>query len=402
MSIRLRALSYLRKTLAGASPPLRLLFWDGEVFDFVAEPTVVITFASPHLWKAFFRGDFSRLADAYVTGELRVEGDPQQIIKVGVLLSERLERAPASGLLKSIACLLIRSRSPGQDAADVRRHYDVSNEFYKLWLDKRLVYSCGYFRNEADDIHLAQEQKLEHICRKLMLQPGDKLLDVGCGWGGLLQWAADRYGVRAYGITLSERQFEEARTRLAYLGEKAEVTLRHYNELSNGSSFDKVVSVGMYEHVGSLALPRYFRKMAGLLEPGGVFLNQGIISTGDGKSGPSGGAFIERYVFPGGSVSSLPKIVKEITNAGLEVVDIEDLRPHYVHTLQHWSERLEEHKESAIDAAGPETYRIWRVYLAGMAHAFDCGWLSVAQVLALKPKDGKPCPRPLTRAHQYP
>ncbi len=173
MSIRLGALSYLRKTLAGASPPLRLVFWDGDVFDFVAEPTVVITFGSPRLWKALLRGDFSRLADAYVRGELKVEGDPQQIIKVGVRLSERLERAPASGLLKSIAGLVIRSRSPGQDAANVRRHYDVSNEFYKLWLDKRLVYSCGYFRNEADNIHLAQEQKLEHILTHSQTKPHD-------------------------------------------------------------------------------------------------------------------------------------------------------------------------------------------------------------------------------------
>lgn len=401
MSFRQTTLSHLRSIFGEASPRLRLVFWDGDAFDFASLPTVVITFSSPDQWRSLLRADFSALGDAYVNGGLKVEGRPQDIIETGVRLSERLEKSPALGFLKSMANLTALARPLDQDAANVRRHYDVSNEFYKLWLDKRLVYSCAYFHDGTENIDLAQEHKLDHICRKLRLQADEKLLDVGCGWGALLQWAAERYGALGFGITLSERQFEEAQKRLAHLGDKTGVALQHYKELTDNASFDKVVSVGMYEHVGSSSLPAYFRKMAALLKPGGMFLNHGIIATGGAKSGPSGGAFIERYVFPGASVSPLSRIVEEITRAGLEVVDIEDLRPHYVRTLLHWSERLEQQKGSAIKTAGAETYRIWRVYLPGMAYAFDRGWLSIAQVLAFKPKDGKPAPRPWTRAHQY-
>lgn len=400
MSIRLRALSFLKNALGETPPPLRLLFWDGQTFDFQDQPTVVVRLGSSHLLKNLLRGDFSSLGEAYVSGELTVEGRPQEIIKVGVALAERLEKVRGAGLLKTLGRLLRSDTSMDRDAENVRRHYDVSNEFYGLWLDRKLVYSCAYFQDESDDIDLAQEQKLEHLCRKLMLRPGDKLLDVGCGWGALLQWAAERYGVSGYGITLSERQLDEAQNRMAHLRGRTEVALKHYREL-DGECFDRVVSVGMYEHVGAAALADYFKKMAALLEPGGVFLNHGVIATGEGKSGPSGGDFIERYVFPGGSVSSLATIVKEITSAGLEIIDIEDLRPHYARTLQHWSDRLEQHKERAIEAVSPGTFRIWRVYLAGMAYAFERGWLSIAQVVALKPKDGKPSSRPLTRAYQY-
>lgn len=402
MSLRSIGLSYLKIALADASPPLRLIFWDGDIFDFAEPVTVAIRLGSRRLWRSLLRGDFSRLGDAYVAGELTVEGNVKDIIEIGVALSEKLEKAPAAGWLKSIAKLGALHRSIDLDAANVRRHYDVSNAFYGLWLDRQLVYSCAYFHDGTEDIDRAQAQKLDHLCRKLMLRPGDRLLDVGCGWGALLQWATERYGALSFGITLSERQFEAAQDRLRHLHARAEVALQHYEALEGAASFDKIVSVGMYEHVGMSSLPAYFRKMATLMKPGGVFVNHGIIATGQSELSPSGGAFIERYVFPGGSVSSLSRIVSEAANAGLEVVDVEDLRPHYALTLQHWSDRLERNKEQAIETAGVETYRIWRVYLAGMAHAFDRGWLSIAQVVALKPRDGRPGPRPWTRAHQYP
>ncbi|RTL86939.1 MAG: methyltransferase domain-containing protein [Hyphomicrobiales bacterium] len=400
MSIKVQALSYLRTMVADPQPSLRLAFWDGDLFDFSSQPEVVIRITSPRVLGALMQGDFEKLGDAYVNGSLAVEGRPRDIINVGVCLCEKLEKSRAAGLMKFMTRFASRRMSMAQEAANVRRHYDVSNEFYKLWLDKRLVYSCAYYQNDDDDIDLAQEQKLSHLCRKLMLKPGEKLLDVGCGWGALLQWATERHGTIGTGITLSERQFEEAKIRLAHLDGKVDLAIKNFKELEECSLFDKVVSVGMYEHVGAAALPTYFSKMAMLLKPGGVFLNHGIVSTG-GQPGPSGGEFIERYVFPGGSVSTLSTLAREISSAGLEILDIEDLRPHYVRTLLDWSERLEQHKESAIAAAGPEVYRIWRVYLPGMAYAFERGWLSVAQILALKPKDGRPAPRPWTRAYQY-
>ncbi|MGJ0393769.1 MAG: class I SAM-dependent methyltransferase [Methylocystis sp.] len=399
MSLRNKALTHMINMFADGLPRLRLVLWDGSTFDFGSEPLVTITLSSPSLWRALLQGNFFRLGDGYVKGELTVDGRPEDIIGVGVKLAERLERFRALGALKLLTSFRLRQRSFGEDAANVRRHYDISNDFFRLWLDRRLVYSCAYFRNGTESLDLAQEQKLEHICRKLMLRPGESLLDVGCGWGAFLRWATENHGVQGYGITLSENQFSEAKRALAHLGGKVSVALQNFKELEDDLAFDKIASIGMYEHVGASAICVYFTKMARMLKPGGLFLNHGIIA--GSKNGPSGGAFIERYVFPGGSVSPLSTIISEITSSGLEVIDVEDLRPHYVRTLTQWSERLEEHKEAAIEFAGVETYRIWRIYLAGMAHAFEHGWLSVAQVLSSKPMGGRPTRRPWTRAHQY-
>ncbi|WP_206527374.1 cyclopropane-fatty-acyl-phospholipid synthase family protein [Methylocystis sp. MJC1] len=391
----------LKAVFADGSLPLRLIFWDGDAFDFAAAPTVAIVFSRPGLWRALLKGDFALLGDAHVKGELVVEGDLTDLIEIGVRLSKRLEALSAFRALKFLASLRLRRRSLERDAANVRRHYDVSDAFYCLWLDKRLVYSCAYFHDGDEDIDRAQEQKLDHICRKLMLRPGEALLDVGCGWGALLQWAAERHGVTGHGVTLSQCQFHHAKERLSSLHGKATVALRHFAELEDSAAFDKIASVGMYEHVGADAIASYLKKITRLLKPGGAFLNHGIISPGGARRGPSGGDFIERYVFPGGSVSSLAVLVEEMAKVGLEVIDIEDLRPHYARTLMLWSDGLEKNREHAIELVGAETFRIWRVYLAGMAYAFDHGFLSIAQVLAVKPEGGRPARRPWTRAHQY-
>lgn len=400
MTVRSKGLAYLKRMLAEKTPSLRLVFWDGDVFDFASDPRVVVTLKSRSLWRSLLRGDFFALSDAYVAGDLLVEGAPDHIISVGVALAERLEKSFAINFFIKLAASVPRRRSIARDVENIRRHYDVSNEFYKLWLDELLVYSCAYFEHESDSLDVAQQRKLDHVCRKLMMKPGDRFLDVGCGWGALPCRAAERYGALAYGITLSELQFEEAKRRTEGASANAKIALMHFRELQDDLLFEKIASVGMYEHVGTPGLSSYFRKMAALLKPGGLFLNHGIISTGS-RSGPSGGAFIERYVFPGGSVASLSTLVAEITSAGLEVIDIEDLRPHYARTLRLWSQRLEQSKECAIEISGAEAYRIYRVYLAGMAHAFERGWLSIAQVLALKPESGKPARRVWTRAHQY-
>jgi cyclopropane-fatty-acyl-phospholipid synthase len=268
-----------------------------------------------------------------------------------------------------------------------------------------MVYSCAYFHSGAEDIDTAQQQKLDHICRKLLLRPGERLLDIGCGWGGLLQWAAKRYGVEGVGVTLSERQYSAAREAAASSGlaNLVEFRLQHYQDIQGGNGFDKIVSVGMYEHVGLRNLPVYFQTVARLLRPGGMFLNHGIVSTDPAgrPRGPPGGQFIDRHVFPGGAVPHLSRVLVELSQAGLEFADAEDLRPHYALTLQHWSRRLEACRDQAVAAAGPEVFRVWRVYLAGMAYAFDHGWLSVAQVLSFKPSSGGEVRRPWTREYQY-
>jgi cyclopropane-fatty-acyl-phospholipid synthase len=388
--------------------PLRLVFWDGDAFDFAPAPTVTLTLHSPAPVRALFAGRFDKLGDAYVAGDLTVDGKIEDVLRIGIDLAERIGRAPQVARLARLAKplkLLSFRHSKRNDAKAIARHYDVSNEFYRLWLDASMTYSCAYFRTGAEDIDTAQAQKIEHICRKLRLQPGDRLLDVGCGWGGLLCAAAQRYGITAVGITNSAAQYQLGRERVAGLGlsDRIDIRLQDYRELSGSALFDKIVSVGMYEHVGLANLPDYVATIGRLLKPGGALLNHGIVTTdAEGRAqGPPGGEFINRYVFPGGELPNLPRALTEFMRGGLEPIDIEDLRPHYARTLVLWVRRLEARRDEVIAAGGAERYRIWRVYLAGMAHAFDRRWLSIAQVLAFKPQDSRPAPRPWTREYQY-
>jgi cyclopropane-fatty-acyl-phospholipid synthase len=405
MSLRSRVLHHLRSRLADDPLPVRLVFWDGERFDFSAKPRLTITLHSARLLRLLLAGNFAALGEAYVKGEIGVEGAIEDVLDVGIALAERLGKFSTLRRLGQLARAVPRRHSRRQDKADIAYHYDVGNDFYRLWLDENMVYSCAYFCDGSEDIDRAQRQKLDHICRKLMLKPGDRLLDIGCGWGGLLYWAAQHYGVSGLGITLSERQCDYARERIAagQLAGKVEIRLADYRDLPGDEQFDKIVSVGMYEHVGLRNLPLYFATVQRLLRPGGAFLNHGIYATDpDGRArGPAGGEFINRYVFPGGAVPHLSRAIREIARAGLEFADAEDLRPHYARTLMHWTKRLEAHSDVAIRAAGERRYRIWRVYLAGMAQAFERGWLSIAQVLAFRPAQSGTAYRPWTRGYQY-
>jgi cyclopropane-fatty-acyl-phospholipid synthase len=400
MSLRQRALNRIRNSLADENLPLRLAFWDGETFDFSPAPIVTLTLRSPSLLRFFLSGQMARLGDAYVHGELGVDGPVEDILAVGMRLAERIGKI--SPLVKSLSALnRLRPRSKKSDAANIQHHYDVSNEFYALWLDRTMTYSCAYFRRGDEDIDTAQAQKIDHLCRKLRLESGLRLLDIGCGWGGLLSHAVGSHRVTGVGITNSAAQYEYLRSHHAG-APGLEFQLKDYRDLPGDGSFDRVVSVGMYEHVGLGRLQAYFRRVAELLRPGGVLVNHGIVVT-DPK-GPRvlpGAEFIDRHVFPGGELPHLSQVLREIALSGLEVVDVEDLRPHYARTLTLWSERLEARRDEAAALVGPERYRIWRIYLPGMALAFDSGWLSVAQVVAYKPSGGRPAARPWTRAHQY-
>ena len=260
MSLRHRVLEYLRSRLADDPLPLRLIFWDGKSFDFAATPSVTITLHSSDLPRMLLRGDFARLGDAYVAGDLTVEGPIEDILRTGITLAERIGKSSTLNRWSRLGRFVPRRHSRRQDAADISYHYDVGNDFYRLWLDEYLIYSCAYFRSGTEDIDTAQRQKLDHICRKLMLKPGERLLDLGCGWGGLLHWAAQHYAVTGVGITLSERQYASARQSLAAarLSDKVEIRLMDYRDLNELKSYDKIVSVGMYEHVGLRNLPLYF------------------------------------------------------------------------------------------------------------------------------------------------
>jgi len=372
-----------------------------------------------------------KLAEAYIRGDVDIEGEIEYAAAIGEEVRVRMGRPGALARLVRHAValphddpaertrrrrdhlgLLGRRHSRARDRAAVRSHYDVGNDFYALWLDERMVYSCAYFPTGQEDINAAQEAKLDLLCRKLRLAPGERLLDIGCGWGGLVRFAASRYGVDALGITLSERQAKlaNARIRAEGLEESCRVEVRDYREFPKGTVFDKVVSVGMFEHVGRSRLPTYFHEAARLTRPGGLFLNHGIVrSLGSGpmlqyltrRALWREGAFVSRYVFPDGELVPLDFALHCAEKAGLEARDVETLREHYVLTLRQWVRRLEKARVRAESLVGAQTYRVWRLYMAASAHAFETGKISLAQVLLARPDEHGHVNVPRTRADIY-
>jgi cyclopropane-fatty-acyl-phospholipid synthase len=389
------ALTRLKKNVHA---PFRLVLWDGREVALSESPSVTVRLKGARAASAFARPTLLSLAEAYIEGEAELEGDVREAIRA----AETLSRARDASLFAAREAARHTRRD---DREAISHHYDVSNEFYALWLDPRMVYSCAYFRSAADSLQQAQLQKLDHICTKLRLAPGERFLDIGCGWGALAIRAAEKYGVDATGITLSENQFRLAneRIRAAGLQDRCRVLLQDYRDHPGEGSYDKIASVGMFEHVGLANLPLYFASVQRLLRERGLFLNHGITTSDvDNRAvGMGAGEFIGRYVFPRGELPHLHRVIHEMGARDLEVHDVESLRPHYARTLGLWSERFERCLEAAVAASSERTARIWRLYLAGCAHAFEQGWISIYQVLASR--QGKPGPAelPLTRDWMY-
>lgn len=372
------------------------------------------------------------MAEAYVYDDIDIEGD---IEAAAGLIDRFIERPPTPARLAHLALLARqlpnddaprrpemgdrsafrasgRPHSPNRDAATIRFHYDLDQGFYSLFLDHRLVYSCAYFQTGAEELAAAQVAKLDYLCRKLHLASGERLLDIGCGWGGLIEYAARRYGVRAVGVTLSEGQAELARQRLAAAGltDRCSIIAGDYRHLSESGQFDKIVSVGMIEHVGRVQLPTYFRTIARLVRPGGLVLCHGIVVL---PSAPNpiaatvsqllwrAGQFIQRYVFPDGELLLPSQWQLAAEGAGLELRDVENLREHYALTTRHWRRRLEDNHEAAATLVGESTYRVWRAYLAGSAHGFATGRMGLVQALFGRPNHQGRCELPLTRDTLY-
>ena len=385
----------------GRGLPVALVLPDGGRIALSPTPEIDLIVRSWRGVKALAAPALGTLARAYVHQDIDFTGSAKRALAVAESMVGSIAEGGHS-LGAGIRGIWHRRRG---NRANIQHHYDVSNAFYRLWLDARMVYSCAYFRTESDTLDDAQEQKLDHICRKLRLAPGERFLDIGCGWGGLIFWAAQHYGVEATGITLSRNQHEFVTAEIAARGlqDRVRVELRDYLDLPEDVHYDKIASVGMFEHVGIRNFGRYFGKIYRILEPGGFVLNHGITHNwlGPTNLGSGIGDFVEEYVFPGGELAHVARVIGGLGDAGLELVDAEALREHYAKTLWNWVERLERNADAARAEVGEEKFRVWRIYMAGSAHAFDRGWLSLWQLLAGKPLTDGRLPHPLTRDFIY-
>jgi len=390
---------------------------DGIVWGAEQQPRFTLVLKRPVTLRALFSSPSElTLGEAYIYDDFDIQGDIEAAFDLAdyllthergagesLDLSARLEKLPENDRPRGDLRLVEfggKVHTKDRDRQVISYHYDMPAEFYALWLDERMMYSCAYFSKPDEGLDSAQERKLDYICRKLRLRPGERLLDIGCGFAGLIMHAVAHYGVHAVGITLSVRQAEVARQRLreAGLNDRCRVEVSDYRDIDHELQYDKIVSVGMFEHVGEAHLPEYFSRAWDLLRPGGVFLNHGIsYSATYRRRGPS---FSDRYVFPDGDLVPISASLRAAELSGFELRDVESLREHYALTLHHWVQRLEAHQEEARRITDDITYRIWRLYMAGSAHGFRTGRLNIYQVLLSKPLHGH-SGLPLTRADWY-
>ncbi|WP_206997496.1 SAM-dependent methyltransferase [Trinickia mobilis] len=367
-----------------ANLPARLVLWDGQQLDFgrFSAPQVTLKVNSASALPLLLEPSLDNLGEAYVKGKIDIEGKLSDIINIGYSLA----RSTVTSASKLARVRRYFNHTKASDKKAIQYHYDVSNEFYKLWLDENMVYSCAYFENGNEDLATAQLKKIDHILTKIQVQPGQRLLDIGCGWGALVLRAASKYGAQCVGVTLSQNQFDLAteRVKAAGLQDKIEIRLQDYRDVPG--QFDRITSVGMFEHVGRKNLPDYFRKIRDLLVDDGVAMNHGITSTdyNSGETALGGGEFIDRYVFPDGELPHISLALESMQRGGLEAVDVESLRRHYAHTLDIWAENFEAKAAEAKKLVDDEKFRIWRVYLAGCAYAFQHDDVSLYQVVCRK------------------
>lgn len=406
---------------------LRVCLWDGSVVQLGRDrPAFSLSFRSAKIFQdVVLSRNPLRIVDAYFQGLIDIDGDLYSALKLRDHLTSLqlslLEKAALSTKAfrikpeRIIACDgtapkwiktfgqkigICPDRNLNREA--ISFHYDVSNDFYALWLDQQMIYSCAYYEKIGQSLEQAQLNKLDHICRKLRLRPGERLLDIGCGWGALICRAAEEYGVKAHGITLSRNQFEHTQKLIKDrgLGYQVSVELLDYRDLQGEACYDKLVSVGMFEHVGLKNLPTYFDIAHRMLKPGGLFLNHGITSDEGGWKKTIATEFINRYVFPDGQLETVSTVQHNMENAHFEIHDVEGLRLHYAMTLREWVSRLEQRREEALEHVSDSVYRIWRLYMAACALQFEQGGTGIYQILASKRADFSD-PVPLTRCDLY-
>lgn len=425
------------RELFGASDarPFDVAYWDGTTDRGNGTGAYTLRVTRPGaLRRMLLPPSELSIVEAYLSGDVAVDGDLESAVTLGDAINARIKsprvltriaahllalprRDRAEDVRSARADRAVQKAGPRHDRKRDRKaiqyHYDVGNDFYQLWLDQRLVYSCAYFTTPQTTLEDAQRGKLDHVCRKLRLRPGERLLDVGCGWGALIMHAAECYGVTALGITLSDAQAALARERIAAAGlaDRCRVELVDYRDVGALGTFDKMTSVGMIEHVGVDKLPTYFNVLHNALAPGGLFLNHGIVSVEDAH--PIGwrerverrlwrrDQFIDKYVFPDGKLGPLDAVIRAAEGAGFETRDAESLREHYAMTLREWLRRLRAHRDEIVELVGDRVYRTWELYMTASAHGFATGRLNVVQTLLAKPDATGRSNVPLTRRDLY-
>jgi cyclopropane-fatty-acyl-phospholipid synthase len=406
---------------SGEEQPLRVTFWDGSTLGNQQAMTRVEVASPLALRRLLYQPNELGFARAHVAGDIDFEGNIFDVLKLRDTIADMTENAglrfgpglwwqlfmrawrlggigPPPPVPPEEARLRGPLHSRSRDAQAISHHYDISNDFYRLMLGESMTYSCAYFADASMSLAEAQEAKYELICRKLGLKPGMRLLDVGCGWGGMLKHAAKDHDVECVGVTLSERQADFAAKRIAEAGisDRAHVRLQDYRDVEDGP-YDAISSIGMFEHVGPAELRKYFGKLFSLLRPAGRLLNHGI-SKRPGSGGTGRRSFIGRYVFPDGELLEVGNVVSAMQQEDFEVRDVESLREHYALTLRAWVSNLERYWDEAKRLVGPARARIWRLYTAGSALSFEAGRINLHQVLGVRPDDRGVSGVPATRA----
>ncbi|MCX5817487.1 MAG: cyclopropane-fatty-acyl-phospholipid synthase [Proteobacteria bacterium] len=392
-----KTLNELLGTLSNNLPniPFEVCFWDGKKERYSnGIPVFTLTFNTKTAARHFFNKGELGFGEEYVAGNIDVDGDFQQFVRLGVdprFQDIKLSLSTRMAIfLQHIKSLNTIRRSP----RNIAHHYDLGNEFYRYYLDESMTYSCAYFRSDEDTLEQAQQQKYEHICRKLHLKEGETLVDIGCGWGGMLLYAARHYGVRGLGCTLSSHQAEYARARAAREGFEKDITISLEDYRNMKGPFDKFVSIGMFEHVGKGFIPTFMEKARELLKPGGIGLLHTIGKERDTADDP----WLTRYIFPGTYIPILDRVIRTMGERGLVPVDVENLRLHYAKTLDEWGKRFEANAQRIKEMFDDGFVRMWRMFLNGSAAAFRWGDIRLYQILFT---NGLNNSLPMTREHIY-
>lgn len=379
--------SFLKKLKKGA---VEVIFWDGEKNIYGSgesdEPALKIIFRKPFPIEFNFNPDdlITTFGEAYVEEIIDFEGSMEEVIRIIDLNRDTLVTKNLGGRMLSTSLKALNiAKTKIKQKENIQHHYDLGNDFFSLWLDKTMSYSCAYFKNPSDSLFQAQMQKIDHLLKKLELQPGERLLDIGCGWGWLVIRAAQYSNVEALGITISEEQYQAAQKRIAQLNlaDRVEVKLLDYLDLSEHEyQFDKIVSVGMFEHVGKENIPKYMEQVHKLLKPKGVSILQTIAKQKEGPTNP----WIQKYIFPGGYIPTLKEIINLLPNYNFHLVHTESLRQHYALTLDRWYENFCQHLEEIERKFDRRFVRMWGLYLQGCAASFRISGLNVYQLLFTK------------------